>query len=165
MKKLFLFLLTICLLSACAPSPKAIQNAGEQTRAAWTPIATQTPYPTYTEYPTYTKIPTLTPTITPNGPTETPLGQAVYIVETGFCLLSVPDISGQDPKTNHLCSILTRTRQRLDPDMIIDFHEDNLNGTVDVYCAMFSLDGVFLMSDVNVTGGTIVQCGPGDIKK
>lgn len=52
MKKLFFFLVTIILLTACAPSPEAIQKAMIQTQAA---IPTSTP--TSTPTPTATSIP------------------------------------------------------------------------------------------------------------
>lgn len=53
------------MISACAPSPQAIQTAVAGTQEAW---PTQTPYPTYTLLPTYTEIPTATAT---DGPTPT----------------------------------------------------------------------------------------------
>jgi hypothetical protein len=67
MKPLVLFIIVI-LLSACAPSPQAIQTAVASTQEAW---PTQTPYPTYTLLPTYTEIPTATATEGPT-PTDTP---------------------------------------------------------------------------------------------
>lgn len=52
MKKILLVFVALLALSACAPSPEAIQTAVAQTQSAWTPIPTQTPYPTYTPAPT-----------------------------------------------------------------------------------------------------------------
>jgi hypothetical protein len=47
------------LITACSPSPQAIQKAIVETQAGWTPIPTQTPFPTLTSYPTYTLQPTI----------------------------------------------------------------------------------------------------------
>lgn len=87
MKKYLLFAALIAL-SACAPSPKAIEAAIAETQAAWTPISSQTPYPTQTQwvvtkmitsivketvlvFPTETPTPVYTPTKT-GTPTNTP---------------------------------------------------------------------------------------------
>jgi hypothetical protein len=60
-------ILIVCLLSACAPSPEAIQKAIAETQAAWTPTSTSssTPKPTLTPLPTITSTPTSKPTNVP----------------------------------------------------------------------------------------------------
>lgn len=64
MRKFYLILCSfVVILSACAPSPAAVQTAVAETMTVWTPIPTATFYPTYTPYPTFT--PTLKPTFTP----------------------------------------------------------------------------------------------------
>jgi hypothetical protein len=70
MKKIAL-VLVVLLLSACAPSPAAIQAAITQTQAVWTAIPTQTPYPTYTP-PTYSSSISVSITTATGAPVETP---------------------------------------------------------------------------------------------
>jgi hypothetical protein len=60
-------LIIAALVSACQPSPSAIQTPVAQTLTA---LPTLTPYPTYTPYPTFTPLPTFTPTITPTATPE-----------------------------------------------------------------------------------------------
>lgn len=62
MKKLWIAVLSLILVAACAPSPAAIGTAIAETQSVWTPVPTYTFYPTYTPYPTFT--PTLKPTAT-----------------------------------------------------------------------------------------------------
>lgn len=66
MNKLLL-LITIILLVACSPSPKAVQTAIAGTQAVWTPVTTQTAYPTYTPQPTMMITEVVTVTITPTS--------------------------------------------------------------------------------------------------
>jgi hypothetical protein len=62
------------VLSACAPSPQAIQTAIAQTQAVWTLVPTYTFYPTNTFYPTFTPIPSNTP-----SPTALPITAEMVI--------------------------------------------------------------------------------------
>jgi hypothetical protein len=56
---LYIILILVLLLTACAPSPQAIQTAIAQTQVVWTPVPTQTAYSTNTLQPTYTLQPTI----------------------------------------------------------------------------------------------------------
>ena len=58
MRKLFLMMVVILLVSGCSPNQVEIASIVEQTVAA---IPTKTPYPTHTPQNTYTPYPTLTP--------------------------------------------------------------------------------------------------------
>lgn len=97
-----IIIVIMLLLSACAASPEAIQQAIAETQAAWTPVPTQTAYPTYTPQSTYTAAPTAyiivivtrtstpTPIFTPE-PTTDPLFD---IHTSGFYLVGVDIASG-----------------------------------------------------------------------
>jgi hypothetical protein len=64
MKKVLLILFAMSfMLSGCASSDAAIQNAIAATQLKWTPIPSQTPYATYTPIPTNTPNPTSTPLV------------------------------------------------------------------------------------------------------
>jgi hypothetical protein len=77
-QKYFLLVSAAVLMSACAPSPQAIQTAMAMTQAAWTPTPTLTITPTYT--PTTIPPPILTLTINEmecsfDGPLAIPYGE------------------------------------------------------------------------------------------
>jgi hypothetical protein len=81
MKAIIILLLLAIILSACAPSPQAIQQALLSTQAVlptmtayptYTPNPTYTPYPTFTAQATYTPAPTYTPVIIIVTPTLSP---------------------------------------------------------------------------------------------
>ncbi len=63
-KSIVVISIIIILMSGCAPSEKAIQEAIAETQAAYTPTSSFTPTPSFT--PTNTATPTITPTITPS---------------------------------------------------------------------------------------------------
>ena len=157
-------------MAACAPSQQAIHTAIAKTQTAWKPTPTNTNVPTQIQ-PTQT--PTMqvstTNTVWVEGQ-PTPVGMilfndvwvqaTVYIVETGFCLLSVGDIDPSvDPKTNSSCYLMGRKQEAVPPDCCwLEYNLDTLNGAVEVYCATFTLDGIFIMSDVDTVGSGIVVC-------
>lgn len=147
MNKISLFIFIFLLLTACIPSENAIQTAIADTQAAWSPTPTQTLRPTST--PTRTKIP---PTSTPKRKT--------YIIETGWCMLSVGDVSGSDPKNVQYCNLDARQEIEIGQNEQVTVTLNNLNGQIEVYCALFTLDSVFIMSDVDTTGSGEVTCRP-----
>jgi len=160
MKRVISVLIALVFLSACAPSPQAIQTAIAKTQAAWTPTHTVTLTPSPTS--TLTSIP-LPPTHTslPLPPTSTPVPKTTYIMETGWCIPSVGDVSGRDPKkVQPGCIIEARQQVQLGPNENIEPTLDNNNGNIEVYCALFSLDGTFIMSDVDAIGSGKVTCHP-----
>lgn len=126
MKRFLLSMVCLVFLAGCAPSSEAIQHAIEQTQAAM-PTPTSLP-PTYTPIPTTTETPQSTVTETPQSTvTETPIitieptgsGQMTYILETGFCLVSISqdDIVKRGylnhPEDYPGCKLLERTRVTL----------------------------------------------------
>lgn len=64
MKRFFIIIASLVILSACTPKPEQLSPYLDETLTA---IPTQTHYPTYTAFPTYTPLPTYTkiPTYTP----------------------------------------------------------------------------------------------------
>lgn len=157
MKKSTLLLLAlIFLLVACAPSESVIQAAIEKTKAVWTPIPTLTSYPTYTQYPTYTEHPTITPTPTPAVQT--------YDLQTGFCMQKVGAFNDDiDPKTLKFCVDMTTEPVILGPGEKVERIYDTSWSTtepLESFCALYLLDGTFVMSYVDTTGSGKVYCGP-----
>lgn len=67
-KRIYLLLILLFVLAACAPKPEQLQPLVAQTLTA---IPTQTAYPTYTPNPTYTSDPTQTPRVIIVTPTHT----------------------------------------------------------------------------------------------
>ena len=148
--------LAIILLAACSPSPQAIQTAIAQTQVA---IATPMSHPTVVPQPTKTLIPT--PTRLPTRvPTSTPKPKTPYILETGWCMLRVGDVSGSDPKNISGCNLDARQQVQFGPNEGVDVTLNNLDGQIQVYCALFSLDGTLIMSDMDTTGSGKVTCAP-----
>lgn len=113
------------------------------------------PLPTSTR----TSIPP-TRTSIPIPPTRTPVPKTTYILETGWCMLRVGDISGSDPKNISGCNLDARRQVQFGPNEGVDVTLNNLNGQIQVYCALFSLDGTFIMSDMDTTGSGKVTCHP-----
>ena len=58
-KIIFTLILVISIISACAPSPQAIQTAIAETQAVWTKIPPSIPQSTFTPQPTYTVQPAI----------------------------------------------------------------------------------------------------------
>jgi hypothetical protein len=79
--KVIVLILGVCLLSACTPSPQAVQTAIAETQAA---MPTQTAYPTYTPFPP-TPYPTKIPFIESFSIRLFPGIEAslIYAIETG----------------------------------------------------------------------------------
>jgi hypothetical protein len=146
--KRFIFIALIFLLSACAPSQSIVQTAIANTQAAWTPTPTPAPTKTLTPVPTRTKAATRTPTDS----------RTTYILETGWCLLEVGEISGKDPKTVKYCSLDARQQVNLASNESVVATLNTLDGSVEVYCAIFKMDGTFIMSDVDTKGSGKVTC-------
>ena len=156
--KLISLILTMCFLSACAPSEQAIQTAIAKTQAALptlTATATFTLRPT--SIPTSTRVP---PTRTKIPATHTPLPKPTYILETGWCMLSVGDVSGVDPKNVNYCHLDAREQIQLASNEHVTITLNNLDGKIEVYCALFMMDGTFIMSDVDIIGSGKVTCRP-----
>jgi hypothetical protein len=169
MKSVYYLVVLAILLASCSTAPPegAINTAVAQTIAAQptstTPPDTDTPEPTVTNTllptetstpkPTNTKVPTQTPTITP-------LPKTTYILETGWCMLdvSIDEVSGKDPKTVQWCKLDARKQVELAQNEYMSLTLRNLDGQIQVYCALFSLDGTFIMSDMDTTGTGKVTC-------
>lgn len=60
MKKIYILIVIVVLLTACSPSASQMEVALKETISA---IPTSTLQPTYTSYPTYTTVPTYTPEV------------------------------------------------------------------------------------------------------
>jgi hypothetical protein len=184
MKTVYYLVLIAVLLASCSSAPpvNAIQTAIAQTQSAvsslptatvHTPTSTvwdikvyktqaamtqaakptNTPRPTSTHGPTNTAKPTQRPTITP-------IPKTTYILETGWCMLdvSIDEVSGKDPKTVQWCNLDARKQVELAQDEYMTLTLRNLDGQIQVYCALFSLDGTFIMSDMDTTGAGKVTC-------
>jgi hypothetical protein len=108
------------------------------------PTATITP--TFTLTPTKTLVPTKTPTPQPN-----------YILETGFCIMRV-DPGTQDPKTVSGCGQQTREQVYLDDSIEITVSFNKMVNEVQWYCAIYTLDGQFVMSDIDRTASGNATC-------
>lgn len=160
--------LIVLVLSACsnAPSADAVQTAVAQTMAAAatdTPAVTSTftpaPTSTPTVHPTHTITSTFAPTNTQRPVTPT-TATTTYILENGWCMLSVtPDqVEGKDPKTVEWCNLEARKQIQLAANQYMELKLNNLDGRIQVYCALFSADGVFIMSNLDTTGTGRVTC-------
>jgi hypothetical protein len=171
MRSVYYLVLFATLIASCstAPSESLINTAVAQTIAAQITStntvapATNTPEPSLTPPNTSlpTQKPTNTSTVTPTQrPTNTPIPKTTYILETGWCMLSVSidEVSGKDPKTVQWCNLNKRKQVELAQNEYLTITLDNLNGEIQVYCALFSLDGTFIMSDMDTTGTGKVTC-------
>lgn len=168
---IIIVILATILLVACSPSPQAIQTAIAQTQTAWTPILAHTP--THTVIPPSVIPPTDVPTPTYIFPiicasydstkcfyTEEGI---TFILEVGDCMVDAPTIpSTVDPKTDYHCYILKRHQITLytpaDEYGLVQNLDETLGGMVEPYCALFALDGTFIMSNVDITGGAASVC-------
>ena len=156
--KFAILILAVFLLAACAPSSQAIQTAIAQTEAAWTPT------PTSTYSATFTPQPTSTPTLQPIPPTKTEVPKQTYILETGWCLFDAGDFGNVDPKTVqnygiNICQLEKREQIQIAPNYQVELTISN-SETREVWCALFSLDGTFIMSNVDTIGSGKVICHP-----
>jgi len=75
-------------------------------------------------------------------------------------MLDVGDVSGRDPKNVEYCNLQAREQVQMGSNQQVDITLNNLDGKIEVYCALFSLDGTFIMSDVDTTGSGKVTCHP-----
>jgi len=166
------------LLTACSsqPSGDTVGTAVAQTLAAQPPVLivnTSTPVTPTWDMPAYktqaamtqaalsTNTPRPTNTAKPtHRPTATPLPKTTYILETGWCMLDVgiDEVSGKDPKTVQWCNVDAREQIKLADNEYMTLTLENLDGSIQVYCALFSLDGTFIMSDMDTTGSGKVTC-------
>jgi hypothetical protein len=168
MKKLFLLALVPLLLAACGPSPQAVQTAIAQTQAFWILAPNETESPLSTPLPSNTPPSPSTSTTVVTHTTSTPIPSStwtpittplLYILETGWCKLSIGEITGVDPKTNPLCELDARRPIYVGSNG----YEGTLsyqNGKVQVYCALFSLDHTLIMVYMDKTGTGKVNCKP-----
>lgn len=164
--KIITLILFIGVGSACTPSTQAIQTAIAHTQAANStsiiaPIQpTNTPYKTPTIF--FIASATSRPTIIP---LPTPI-EYTFVLESGWCLLQVGNIDANvDPKTVKLhnvdgCSLSNRQQIKMILNAYMEMTLWNNDGGVEPYCALFKLDGTFIMSNVDITGSGKVQCGP-----
>ena len=74
--------------------------------------------------------------------------------------VSSAEILGKDPKTVNGCMLETRKQEKLKFNEFAVIKNDNLNGRVQVYCALFNSFGSFIMSNMDVKGTGTVLCGP-----
>lgn len=158
------------LLTACSVASTPQVLVVQVTTSPWptyTPYPPLVPFPTYTPYPTYTPwvvtaTPLFTVTIT-NTPTIIPIRET-YILTLGWCLLSVTADSG-DPGKISLCSMETREQIKLDSleeyTVRVDSYIPSYMVTeLEGYCALYSLDGIYIMSDIDTIGRGEVACSP-----
>jgi len=150
MKKsmIFVFILLVCFVSSCSPSPEAIQKAIEQT---------QTAMPAPTLAPTATQMPTPTQRPAVHIPTATPFPTEKYVIEYGFCIMGV-SIGNSDPANVPGCGSTEREQVDLDA-----YHEIHVTFNRDVntrqwYCALYDLDGNFIMADLDTTASGEAAC-------
>jgi hypothetical protein len=159
-----LFLITILFASCSTASSQnsiatsvAFTVAAQITSTNTSVPATSTSEPTSTNIPqpTKTKIPTLT-----QRPTNPPIPMTTYILETGWCMLDVTadQVSGKDPKTVQWCNLDSRKQIQLAENQYMELTLENLDGDIQVYCSLFSVDGTFIMSDMDTTGTGKVTC-------
>jgi hypothetical protein len=155
---LYITIILVLLLTACAQSPQSIQTAIAQTQAAWTATPTSTYTATFTPQPTSTSTPQQIP------PTKTEEPKPTYILETGWCLFDAGDFGNVDPKTVqhygiNICQLEKREQIQIAPNFQVELTISN-SETREVWCALFSLDGTFIMSDVDTIGSGKVICHP-----
>jgi hypothetical protein len=150
--KLILAIILVLVLAACAPSPQAIQTS----------VSTSIPDATFTPPPI--SIPTPTHTLVP--PTQV-FPKTTYILESGWCLLAAGDFGNVDPKTItnrpggiNICQLLTRQQIELYQGDGVGVHPETPNNKIEIWCALFSLDGTFIMSDVDAVGSGEAKCFP-----
>jgi hypothetical protein len=86
--------------------------------------------------------------------------ETTYILENGWCMLRVKDVSGSDPKNISGCNLEARQQVQLGLYDSISATLNNLDGQIQVYCALFSISGIFIMSDMDTTGSGKVTCHP-----
>ena len=169
MKSVYSLILFAVFLASCSttPSGNVIGTAVAQTLAAQITStntnvpATNTPEPTLIPSITNTLQPTKTNTPKPTQrPTYTPIPKTTYILETGWCMLdvSIDEVNGKDPKTIQWCNLDARKQIELAQNEYMSLTLRNLDGQIQVYCALFSLDGTFIMSDMDITGTGKVTC-------
>jgi uncharacterized protein YceK len=167
MKKLILFALAIILLSGCGVVTNQdlitpVIPAQTQASATVPIVSTQTPI----QIPTNTIFPTLdmdchgfdNPFGCWGGTTDT-----IIIYEVGFCMVDVVFMpTTVDPKTDHRCKLLARNQTEwfssLDNLNISWDSSQTLDGTIEPYCSTFSIDGEFIMSNVDTMGSGTVFC-------
>ena len=143
--------ISIILLTACSPSPQSIQTAIAETQAALTPTPTYTP--TFTPQPTSTRI---------NQPillTWTQIPKPTYILEQGFCAMTVGKISG-NPTDHAGCGVDKRTQVQLAAYEEVTFTRNENTVEIEIYCSLYSLDGTYIMSALDTTGSGKVVCHP-----
>lgn len=122
---------------------------------------TRTPKPTFDRHAYETQVfATAAAKPTTHRPTITSIPKITYILETGWCMLdvSIDEVSGKDPKTVQWCKLDAREQIELALGQYMELTLNNLDGGIQVYCALFSLDGTFIMSDMDTTGSGKVNC-------
>jgi len=160
MKYIITLLALLALLVSCSPSPEQIERAIEQTQVAkeesYTSTISNTNTPSATDTPTVTNSPTVTNTLKPtNTPkptnTQTP-PKETYIVTTGECL-GYKDryIPTGDPVGFEYCEIDQRKQTPLSSGDTVTF-ASFMPFTYPSFCAIHTLDGEYIMSDVDVDG-------------
>jgi hypothetical protein len=77
----------------------------------------------------------------------------------GFCILSVSEgeVTG-NPAEVPGCVVIRRTQETLMAGQSLEMAMDNQGGSVQIYCAIFSLDGTFIMADIDTAGSGKVTC-------
>jgi len=184
MKKDLVLLTCILLLASCsggAPSGNEVGTAVSMTLTAQSLAThrvaqttsnpalivtniqppTRTPKPTFDRHAYETQVfATAAAKPTTHRPTITSIPKTTYILETGWCMLdvSIDEVSGKDPKTVQWCNLDAREQIELALGQYMELTLNNLDGGIQVYCALFSLDGTFIMSDMDTTGSGKVNC-------
>ena len=125
---------SICWLAACGPSPLSTQSALPATQAAAPSRFVST---------------------------GTPLAKTIYILETGFCDSSVGRVSSRvDPKTVQNCHVSTRRDVISGSSQAFSITKDSSAGKLEVYCALFTWAGKFVVSATDTSGSGNVTCRP-----
>jgi hypothetical protein len=143
MKKIISLIILVLLIASCAPTAEQVQKAIAQTQTA---MPTSTPTITPTSLPTPTKTPAETSTPTPN-----------YYLETGFCVMMVGKVTG-DLTDVPGCGPKEREQVYLGVNQALTVTFNNHISDRQNYCALFKLDGTFVMSDMDTTGSGKVTC-------
>jgi hypothetical protein len=148
--------LAVCLLVGCGQYEQAFQTAVVQTQAAGT-LTVGAPIPSAPAF-TPQSVPSSTPR--PILLPETPLPKITYSLETGFCPKDVGQVDAAvDPKTLPFCRRTEQQQVALSAGQEVTVTQDPL-ASAERYCALFTLEGKFIMSDMDTTGSGKVTCHP-----
>jgi len=136
MRHIIILLALSALLISCAPSPEQIERAIEQTQAAKEESYTSTPSNTNTPEPTNIQAPQ----------------KETYIVTSGYCLGYDPRyIPTGDPVGFEFCTIDEKRQTPLSSGDKITY-SSFMPHSYPSFCAIHTLDGEYITSDIDVNG-------------